>query len=259
MHDRLIPRVAEKPDHISAFTATPLYTDTPGDAALDVALSHALLDDAAAHGQASVRVWTPPPAVSFGRLDLLSPGLERAVAEARADGLEPVRRLAGGRAAAIGPGAACVGFAVAVETVTSGMQARYEALAAILLDALGRLGIDARIGELAGEWCAGTWSVLVAEGKVGGLAQRAIRGGAWAEAVVVVSGAPALRETLDRVHGALGLQWRPETLAGLEGVTAGQVRQALADAAGAHRELAPAPVSPELRDRARALRDQHVL
>jgi lipoate-protein ligase A len=193
--------------------------------------------------------------VSFGRLDLLSPDIERAAAVARSDGLEPVRRLAGGRAAAIGPGTACLGFAEPVESVASGMQERYEALAAMVLDALARLGIEARIGELAGEWCAGTWSVLVGDGKVGGLAQRVIRGGAWAEAVVIVTGADALRAALDRVQRALGLEWRPETLTGLEGVTVEEVRGALAEAAGAQ----PAGVPDEAWERARALRAEHTM
>jgi lipoate-protein ligase A len=125
----------------------------------------------------------------------------------------------------------------------------------MVLDALGRLGIEARIGELAGEWCAGTWSVLVGDGKVGGLAQRVIRGGAWAEAVVIVTGADALRAALDRVQRALGLEWRPETLTGLEGVTVEEVRGALAQAAGAQ----PAGVPDEAWERARALRAEHTM
>ncbi len=250
--------MAEKPVHISRFSASPLYTEAPGDAALDVALSHALVRAAAsaeAAGETALRVWTPPPAVSFGRLDLLSPGIEPAAAVARDQGLEPVRRLAGGRAAAIGPGTACIGFSAPVESVASGMQERYEMLAGIVLDALGRLGIEARTGELAGEWCAGAWSVLAGEGKVGGLAQRVIRGGAWAEAVVVVSGAPELRTALDRVHRALGLDWRPETLVGLEGVTVEQVRGALAEASGG----APSEVPAELWRAAAALRAEHAM
>ncbi len=141
----------------------------------------------------------------------------------------------------------------------AGTQERYEALAATLLDALERLGLQARVGELPGEWCAGTWSVLVGQGKVAGLAQRVIRGGAWAEAVLVVAGAESLRASLDSVHRALGLSWRPETLAGLEGVSAGQARQALVDAVSARWAVAPAAVSAELWARAQALRDQHTL
>jgi lipoate-protein ligase A len=200
--------------------------------------------------------------VSFGRLDLLAEGRERAAEAARAAGFVPVRRLAGGRAAAIGPGTACVGWA-SPSAPMEGAQARYETLAALLIDALGRLGIEARMGELPGEWCPGAWSVLVGQAKVGGLAQRMIRGRAWAEAVVVVAGADALRSVLDRVQGALGVAWRRETLAALEdvlpGIEPGPVREAFADALQARWEPMPAPAPPELWSAARALRDQHAL
>jgi hypothetical protein len=90
-----------------------------------------------------------------------------------------------------------------------------------------------------------------------------IRGGAWAEAVVVVSGAGALRDALDQVQRALGVAWRPGTLAALEdvrrGVDAPQVRDALATAVRARWELVPAPVQEELWSAARALREQHAL
>jgi lipoate-protein ligase A len=173
-----------------------------------------------------------------------------------------VRRLAGGRAAAIGPGTACVGWASPSATI-EGAQERYEALAAVLIDALRRLGIEGSIGELPGEWCPGAWSALVGEVKVGGLAQRMIRGGAWAEAVVIVSGADELRDALDGVQRALGVAWRPDTLAALEdvrpGVGAGQVRDAFSAALGARWEPAPAPVPDELWAAARVLRNEHAL
>jgi lipoate-protein ligase A len=140
-----------------------------------------------------------------------------------------------------------------------GMQERYETLAAIVVEALSRLGIRARIGELEGEWCPGAWSVLVGEAKVGGLAQRVIRGAAWSEAVVVVSGAEALRSALDGVERALGIAWRPETLSGLEGVAVDAMREALADALRARWDIKPARVPAELWDRAHALRAEHAL
>jgi lipoate-protein ligase A len=80
------------------------------------------------------------------------------------------------------------------------MQARYQALAALIVAALGSLGLTARIGELPGEWCPGAWSVLVGGRKVAGLAQRVIRGGAWAEAVIVATDPRELAGALDAVQ-----------------------------------------------------------
>jgi octanoyl-[GcvH]:protein N-octanoyltransferase len=203
-------------------------------------------------------VWTPPPAVSFGRLDLLSERIGRAAERARAEGLTPVRRLAGGRAAAIGPGTVCLGWATPAGPM-AGTQERYEMLAGLLIETLGRVGVDARVGELPGEWCAGSWSVLVGEHKVAGLAQRVIRGGAWAEAVVIVDGADALRSSLDHVQRALGAAWRPDTLAAVEGVSVERMRDALADAGGERWEPTTSPVTQELWERARTLREEHTL
>lgn len=236
---------------------TALYLDAPPDAALDVAVSHALLEQAT-RGRQALRVWTPPPAVSFGRLDLLSPHRQAAIEAARARGLEPVRRLAGGRAAAIGPGTVCLGWGSPSAEMT-GMQDRYEWLAAVVVAALERLGVPARIGELAGEWCPGSWSVISGGAKLGGLAQRVVRGGAWAEAVVVVSGADALARGLNPVQRALGVSWAPATLSDLPGVAPGQVRGALLAELAAREEVAVAPLPPAVLRRASELRAEHVL
>jgi hypothetical protein len=145
----------------------------------------------------------------------------------------------------------------------AGTRDRYEALCAVLLGALERIGIEGRMGELPGEWCPGAWSVLVGDVKVGGLAQRMIRGGAWAEAVVVVSGSQALRAALDGVQRALEIEWTPGTLGAIEdvapGLTQAQFTGALIAAVGVRWPAMPAPVPAELWRQAHSLRAQHVL
>ena len=72
-----------------------------GSAALELAISHALLTRVAAGELPStLRVYRPAPAVAFGKLDTLRPGYAAAVEAARAHGYEPVLRLPGGHAAA---------------------------------------------------------------------------------------------------------------------------------------------------------------
>jgi lipoate-protein ligase A len=243
-------------------TPTPVYTESPSDAALDVAISHALLRTAAEEGSEAMRVWTPPPAVSFGRLDLLLETRERGVAEARAIGLQPVRRLAGGRATAIGPGTVCLGWACRSPEM-AGMQDRYEAMAGVIVQALSVLGVPAKVGELPGEWCPGAWSVIAGDVKVGGLAQRVIRGGVWAEAVIVVRDAARLRAALDRVQRALGVPWDPATFAGLADirpeVTVEAARGALVTALEARRPLQHVPLPRAVWSRAESLRHGHTL
>ena len=72
-----------------------------GSAALELAVSHALLTRVAARRAAADAARLPArPAVAFGKLDTLRPGYPAAVAAARAHGYEPVLRLPGGHAAA---------------------------------------------------------------------------------------------------------------------------------------------------------------
>ena len=236
---------------------TALYLDAPSDAALDVAISHSLLEQAT-RGVEAMRVWTPPPAVSFGRLDLLSSHAPAAIAAARAEGLAPVRRLAGGRAAAIGAGTVCLGWAQPSPEI-AGMQDRYGVIASVVVTALERLGVSARVGELPGEWCPGTWSVVAGGAKAGGLAQRVIRGGAWAEAVIVVSGARGLARALDRVQRALGVEWDPGTLTDLPGISPADLRDVLVAELEARRAAIPASLSATVLGRAAELRADHAL
>jgi lipoate-protein ligase A len=237
---------------------TPLYRASPADATLDVAISHVLLRA----GTESLRLWTPPPALSFGRLDLLAPGHEQAIAAARAAGLTPVRRLAGGRAAPIGPGTVCLGWASPAREAPD-LQRRYAVLAEIVVDALAGLGIAARIGELAGEWCAGSWSILVGATKVAGLAQRVIRAGAWAELVILVEASDEARGALDAVQRALGVEWAPDTFAGLSdaqpGISSEQVAEAVRASLAARWTVEDAELTPALWSEARDLRTDHAL
>jgi octanoyl-[GcvH]:protein N-octanoyltransferase len=236
----------------------PLYRESPADAALDVAVSHALLRD----GREALRLWTPPPALSFGRLDLLSPGRDRAIVAARSAGLAPVRRLAGGRAAPIGPNTVCLGWASPSHRATD-MQRRYELLAEVLLDALAALGVPSRVGELTGEWCPGSWSIIAGATKVAGLAQRVIRTGAWAEAVVIVHVPEQARQTLDAVQRALGVEWAPDTLGGLAdehpGLTGGQVLGAVLQSLRKHWALEDGTLTPGQWQQAASLRSEHAL
>ena len=78
-----------------------MRSEPVGSAALELAVSHALLTRVAAGELPStLRVYRPAPAVAFGKLDTLRPGYRAAVAAARAHGYEPVLRLPGGHAAA---------------------------------------------------------------------------------------------------------------------------------------------------------------
>jgi lipoate-protein ligase A len=144
------------------------------------------------------------PALALSRLDELRPGAEAAVAAAARAGVETVRRVSGGRAVVLGRGSFCAGFAEPATTF-EGTQQRYERLSGALIAALAEVGVEAERGELAGEWCPGSWSIRSGPVKLAGLAQRAIKGGAWVDAVVDLSPDPAARALLKQVYAALEL------------------------------------------------------
>ena len=160
--------------------------------------------------------------LAFGRIDRLSPGYRDALALARAHRYEPIERMAGGRAAVFHEGTLAFSRASRETSLRAGTERRFAEMAETIAAALRRLGVDARVGEVPGEYCPGEWSVNWAgRTKLAGIGQRVVAGGAHVGGVLVVRGADRIREVLDPVYGALGLEWDPDT--------AGSVADALGD------------------------------
>jgi octanoyl-[GcvH]:protein N-octanoyltransferase len=190
-----------------------LTTSFPADQVLDTAVSHALLERVAA-GELpdTLRLARPGPMVAFGKRDAVAPGYLAAARAARGHGFEAVVRMAGGRAAVFHEDTIELAHASGESDAISGIYPRFEATAELLAAALRRLGADARVGEVPGEYCPGGYSVNArGRTKLGGVGQRLIRGGAHVGAVVVAGGAERLRDVLVPVYRELGLDWDPET------------------------------------------------
>jgi octanoyl-[GcvH]:protein N-octanoyltransferase len=83
--------------------------------------------------------------------------------------------------------------------------------------ALRRLGVDARIGEVPGEYCPGEYSVNArGERKLMGVGQRVIRGAAHVGGVIVVRDSDRVRDVLEPVYGAMDVAWNPATTGSVE-------------------------------------------
>jgi octanoyl-[GcvH]:protein N-octanoyltransferase len=166
---------------------------------------------------ATMRLHRPGPELAFSKQDAHAPGFDRAVAAAREHGFVPVLRLAGGRAAAFHEGTLALTSASCDPRPTRGTQRRFEEAAGTIAAAISRLGVDARIGEVPGEYCPGAWSVN-ARGRVklAGIGQRLIKGGAHLGTVVVGTGSDRLRAVLEPVYEALELDWDPTTAASVD-------------------------------------------
>jgi octanoyl-[GcvH]:protein N-octanoyltransferase len=208
----------------------------PDDPALDVAVGHALLEGAARGTVGpTLRVYRPGATCAFGRLDTLAPGFSAAVDAARAHRFAPVLRQPGGHAAAYDSGALCLDHVQPEAEAIPQLRARFEAAGELFAAALRAVGVDARVGEIPGEYCPGQWTVSARGAvKLVGTAQRLVRGGSLLGAVVLVRGGARVRAVLEDVNAALGLEWDPATAGAAEdevpGLSVDAVEAAVLDA-----------------------------
>jgi octanoyl-[GcvH]:protein N-octanoyltransferase len=188
---------------------------TDGLAVLDLALAQVLVRRA---GDGAIgptaRVYRPiSPTVAFGRRDTRRPGFGRAVRTCRESGFAPVVRAPGGHAVAYTSDSLAIDIVSPDSSGPAGMQRRFVEYGEMLAEAMRQLGIEARVGEVPGEYCPGSHSVN-ARGKVKlvGTAQRIIRRACLFSAVVIVDGADVLVPLLADIYLSLDLPFDPATV-----------------------------------------------
>lgn len=237
------------------------FADEPG---LDTAISRAMLIGASEGTlDEAFRLHIPARIVAFGKRDTLEPGYREAVAAARAAGYLPVERLAGGRAAVFHEGTLAFSWTIPARDPRAGIRRRFAALSDLMVAAFARLGVDAGVGELPGEYCPGEWSVHAGGRiKVMGVGQRLAKHGAHVGGVVVVTGSAAVNEILVPVYAALGVDWRPEATGALEdavpGITVSVAATAIVDELHARARVLDARLDDATLARARSLAAEHV-
>jgi octanoyl-[GcvH]:protein N-octanoyltransferase len=204
----------------------------------------------------TIRIHRPGREVAFGRQDLASPGYEAAAEAARAAGFAAVERLAGGRAAVFHEGTIAIARAYSDPQPPKRTYARFEEMAELVTAALRGLGVDARVGEVPGEYCPGAYSVNARGAtKLAGIGQRMIRGGAHMGGVVVASGGDQIARVLVPVYEALELDWDPATSGSVadelgRDVDAGELEEALIAELSERYELLDAELDDETMERA---------
>ncbi|MFB9775398.1 lipoate--protein ligase family protein [Brevibacterium otitidis] len=184
--------------------------DDPVDA---LSLARVLLDEVRAGDRPGVlRIYRPEPTVAFGARDRFLPGFPEAVAAARAHGFTPVLRSLGGRVAPYHRGSLVIDHIEPASTLLSGTQGRFTDFGQMYAEVLRSIGIDARLGEIPGEYCPGEHSVNVA-GKIKaiGTAQRVTADGWLFSSSIVVTDPEPIRAVLTDVEDALGVEWDPAT------------------------------------------------
>ncbi len=196
---------------------------------LDTAISRAILEDVAAGRRpATFRLYRPANVVAFGRQDTRHPGYADARIATHRAGFAAVERLAGGRAAVFHDGTLAFSWASPITDPRRGVTDRFEWLTSALVASLRSLGLDARVGEVPGEYCPGRHSInLGGARKVIGVGQRIIRGAAHVGGVIVVAGAERINAVLDPVYAALGLSFSPSATGDISMAAALEVDEVL--------------------------------
>jgi lipoate-protein ligase A len=235
---------------------TAAYAEEPG---LDTAISGALLRRVdAGEVPETLRLYQPGREVAFGRQDVVAGGYRAAVAAAAAAGFVSIQRLAGGRAAAFTPGTIAFSWTMPHLDPRATTRSRFEVVAELLRGALQSLGVDARIGEVPGEYCPGRFSISAGGRlKLAGVGQRLARRAAHVGGVVVVTGSAELRAVLEPVYTALALEWQPATTGAIvdvaPAVTFEVVVAAIVAAIAAQRPLQEATIDTATLELARRL------
>lgn len=212
-------------------TATVLLAeDVAGGPAHDVALGPLLLRDGLGAARDILRIYSPEPTAAFSRRDTLRPGHQRAADAVRRLGFVPVVRPQGGSLAAYHRGSVVIDHVHRAEQRSPDPVERFQRFATMHAGVLARLGADARIGPVPGEYCPGEYSINAGGTKIVGSAQRVTRDGWLFSTVVQVTGAARLREVLTAAYTELGYDFDPATVGALEDVVPGVTVPAVAAA-----------------------------
>jgi len=236
-----------------------LITDHNPDPVLDTALSTALLLRVAS-GEIgpTLRLFTPGRIVAFGSQDRTRPGYAAAVETIGGLGYTGVERLAGGKAAVFHEGTIAFAWSTPHPDPKIGIEARFEALASIVVGALARLGIAGSVGEVTGEYCPGRFSVHTGGRKVMGVGQRLVRSAAHVGGLLVVHSPNLINRALVPAYRALGYEWSPDATGAIGG-SIGDAMQALTAAfSSAGHRLTASQFEPGTLAVAANLADRHL-
>lgn len=223
-------------------------------------LQQAVLEEVAMGSRdAAALFWTSSRYVGVTHPETRLDNFAAAAGLAEEAGFPVLVRNSGGGAVAANEGSISFSLTFPVEDLRRGLYERYTEGAELIVAALEKLGVTAEAGEVEGEFCPGAYSVRTGGyfgAKVAGLAQRVTRRSARMEALILVTKTAELRVFLERFYGALGLPFRPESVANLPGVDVPGAIQALSETVRERYGAREAKLSEGTLRRARELRER---
>jgi octanoyl-[GcvH]:protein N-octanoyltransferase len=188
-------------------------------AAEDIDRVYAVLSALDGEGPGSLRLYRPFPTAAFAPRDTTLPGYRQAAAAMQRLGFTPTERRAGGQLAVYDASALVVDLIAPHEEPRNNVKERFAGFSAAIATALKRFGVDARVGQVAGEYCPGDYSVNAGGTlKLAGLAQRIGRRGYHMGAVISVAPSLASQEAVATAYDLIGFSFAPASFGALQDV-----------------------------------------
>lgn len=201
------------------------------------------------------------PVAVFGRRDTHLPGFMAAANAAAAAGFEPLVRATGGRAVAYTNNAIVVDHVGYDPNVVGTHDKRFLEFGEALATTVRKLGIDARVGAVPGEYCPGAHSVN-ARGtvKLIGTAQRIVKSAWLFSSLIIVGEEQRLQPVLAEVYDNLGQPFDRASVGSLTSEQPSLTMEAVERAFMQTYRISPAdeqPLPPEALSLAYELVDSH--
>ena len=161
---------------------------------------------------ASLRFYRPLPTAAFSPRDTSHPAHEAVIELLRARGFAPSERGAGGQLAVYDQSALVIDLVAPHPEPRENTRDRYRLFSGLIASAFAAAGVDARVGEIAGEYCPGDYSVN-AEGriKLAGLAQRIGKQGYHMGAVLSIGHSEAARAAVAEAYAMMSIPFESAT------------------------------------------------
>ncbi len=193
------------------------------------------LTDLRPDGEAALRIYQPRPTAAFSPRDTTHPAYQAVGEHLLALGYTPVERGAGGLLAIYDPSALVIDLISPHPEPREHTRDRFRYFSEFVADAFARLGIDARVGAVPGEYCPGDYSVNAGGRiKLAGLAQRVVKHGFHMGAVLSIAPSPSARDAVADAYRMFGLEFDPATFGAaselLPGAAAAGIRYVVARA-----------------------------
>lgn len=179
-------------------------------------------------GAGSLRLYRPFPTAAFAPRDTTLPPYAEAAAAAARLGFAALERRAGGQLAVYDQNAIVIDLVSPHEDPRQHVMERFTAFSEAIGAALRGFGIDARVGEIDGEYCPGDYSVNARGAvKLVGVAQRIGRRAYHLGAVISVTPSPEAREAVTEAYRILGFPFEAATFGSIAGEVSGVTFPAL--------------------------------